>query len=75
MVQQTGTRRPSCRQGQRSSRTFDYRAAHATFDWGKAALDAIDEWYATHTARPLFKWVTKEDGETAKGTSDAMAFT
>ena len=51
------------------------RAAHATFDWGKAALDAIDEWYTTHTARPLFNWVTKEDGKTVKITSDAMAFT
>ncbi|KAI5899268.1 uncharacterized protein SCHCODRAFT_02604665 [Schizophyllum commune H4-8] len=51
------------------------RSAHAAYDWGKAALDAIDEWYTTHTARPLFNWVTKEDGKTVKTMSDAMAFT
>lgn len=44
---------------------------HETFDWGKAALEAIDSWEVGN-AVPLFDWSKREAGSAG---SDALKST
>jgi len=46
------------------------RAAHETFDWGAAAVAALDNWDSAHA--PLFDWTLRRDGTT---TADGLSAT
>lgn len=37
-------------------------AEHASFDWGKAALDVLDEW-PTAAVKHFYNWKLRKDGE------------
>lgn len=42
------------------------RSEHETFDWGKAALQALDHWEAVVLARP-YDWTKRGSGDVAPG--------
>lgn len=49
----------------------DNQDEHETYDWGKAALEAIDTW-AVGASVPLFDWSKRQAGGTD---SDALKST
>lgn len=42
------------------------RAEHETFDWGKAALEALDNWEATDHVWP-YDWTKRRSGSVEQG--------
>ena len=41
-------------------------AEHETFDWGKAALVALENWEAVGLVRP-YNWTKRRSGDVAEG--------
>jgi hypothetical protein len=45
--------------------------AHETYDWGDAALQALDEWHRHPRQSSLFDWKKKKDGAMAESALDS----
>ena len=42
-------------------------SAHEDFDWGRAALEALDRWQSTRSTSLLYDWTKRKEGPTAAG--------
>ena len=43
------------------------RNAHEDFDWGRAALETLDQWQSTRSTSLLYDWTKRKAGDASKG--------